>query len=492
MKQMTKVLIANRGEIACRILRTLKKMNILGVMVYHAMDADSPAVNMADEAVEIEGLTPVAAYLDIDRIIEVCIQTGADAVHPGFGFLAENPIFARRLAEAGIVFIGPSPEVIELMGNKVAARSFCLEHGFPLAPSVTESDAGSGFIEQAGAIGFPILIKAAAGGGGKGMHIVREIDQLEESVKLAKSEAQRSFGDDTVYAERYLEQPRHIEVQVYGDQHGNLIHLGERECSIQRRYQKVIEESPAPNLDVELRDRICATAVDIAEKSGYRNAGTVEFIVAPDGEFFFLEMNTRIQVEHPVTEMVTGFDMVEMQIRIADGEPLPVAQEEVMQTGHAIELRLYAEDPENDFLPAVGTLLRYRLPAENGVRVDDGFVEGMQVTSAFDPMLAKLVVHGDNRAAAIDSASRALTETLILGVTTNTDFLARILDHPQFRAGHIHTGFIPLHEETLRARSLDDEQRNLLLAAAALSNREFINPVFQTPEPYASMKNWRN
>jgi len=310
MSNITKVLIANRGEIACRIMRTLKKMDIPGVVVSHAIDADSPAVSMADEAVEIDGTTPVAAYLDMEQIINACRQTGADAVHPGFGFLAENAAFARKLSEEGIVFIGPSAESIELMGNKIEARSFCLQHGFPLAPSVTDDGTGERFAERVGEIVYPILIKAAAGGGGKGMHIVRDPGELEQAVNLARSEAQRSFGDGTVYAEQYIEQPRHIEVQVFGDHYGNTIHLGERECSIQRRYQKVIEESPAPNLNPDLRHQICSTAVEIAHKIAYRNAGTVEFILAPTGEFFFLEMNTRIQVEHPVTEMVTGIDMI--------------------------------------------------------------------------------------------------------------------------------------------------------------------------------------
>ena len=492
MTEITKVLIANRGEIACRILKSLAELGIPGVLVYHAMDAESPAVQMAGEVVEINGSTPVSAYLDMEAIVAACRETGADAVHPGFGFLAENAMFARRLADEGIIFIGPLPETIELMGNKISARAFCLAHGIPIAPSITETDAGQNFVEQASELELPILIKAAAGGGGKGMHVVRNIDQLEQAVKLAKGEALRSFGDDTVYTERYLENPRHIEVQVLGDHQGNFLHLGERECSIQRRYQKVIEESPAPNLAPELRERICSVAVDIARQSGYRNAGTVEFIMAPEGEFFFLEMNTRIQVEHPVTEMVTGLDMVALQIHIAQGKALPFTQDQVETNGHAIELRIYAEDPENDFLPVTGSLLRYRLPAGTDVRVDNGFTEGMRVSSAFDPMLAKLIAKGQNRDDAIGRAEQALQDTLILGVTTNIDFLARILAHPEFKTGHTHTGFIPQHSEQLRARPLEEDQRQLLLAAAALSSREFTNPVFETPEPYASMNNWRN
>ena len=492
MAEITKVLVANRGEIACRILRSLERMGISGVAVYHPADARSPALGMASEIVEVDGPTPVASYLDVEGIVDACRRTGADAVHPGFGFLAENPGFARRLSEEGIVFIGPPPEAIELMGNKVAARSFCAANGFPLAPSVTEADADGDFVERLVRIPLPLLIKPAAGGGGKGMHIVRDMETLEQAVELAKREAQRSFGDDSVYAERYVEQARHIEVQILADHHGNVVHLGERECSIQRRFQKIIEESPAPVLSPELRERICATAVAVAETAGYQNAGTVEFLLAPDGEFYFLEMNTRIQVEHPVTEMVTGLDLVEWQIRIAQGETLPWVQQQIEARGHAIEMRLYAEDPENDFIPATGNLLVYDLPHGEGVRVDDGFLEGMVVSSAFDPMLAKLIVHGKDRDEALERARRALEETTVLGVTTNVDYLRRILSLPDFVSGHVHTGFIPLHEADLEPPPLSEGQRNLLLAAAALSSREFTDPEFGVPEPHSSIGAWRN
>lgn len=492
MPKINKVLIANRGEIACRIFCTLDRMAIPGAVVYHAVDECSPAVKMAAEAVEIDGPTPVAAYLDVAQIVDACKQTGADAVHPGFGFLAENPGFASRLREEGITFIGPLPETIELMGNKVAARTFCIENDFPLAPSVTEADAGEDFAGHAREIGVPLLIKAAAGGGGKGMHIVQEIDDLPQAVRLAKGEAQRAFGNDEVYAERYVERSRHIEVQVLADDYGNVVHLGERECSIQRRFQKIIEESPAPGLEQELRERICATAVEITRKAGYRNAGTVEFILAPEGEFYFLEMNTRLQVEHPVTEMVTGLDLVELQVRVARGEPLPLTQGQVKADGHAIELRLYAEDPENDFLPATGPLLAYRMPAGEAVRVENGFAEGMTVSSAFDPMLAKLIVHGRDRSRAIERGVTALKETLVLGVTTNVDYLTRILSHPAYVAGQVHTGFIPQHAADLSRPPLGKEERNLLLAAAALSSREFTDPAFKVPEPYDFLGNWRN
>jgi acetyl/propionyl-CoA carboxylase alpha subunit len=492
MSEVTKVLIANRGEIACRILRTLDRMAIPGVVVYHSVDVDSPAVKTAVESVEIDGPTPVAAYLNVESIIAACKETGSDAVHPGFGFLAENPGFAQRLAEEGITFIGPQPSTIKLMGNKVAARSFCIDNCFSLVPSVTEADAGEDFAECARKIGVPILIKAAVGGGGKGMHIVRELDGLDQAILLAKGEALRSFGNNEVYAERYVEEPRHIEVQVMADHHGNVVHIGERECSIQRRFQKIIEESPAPGLAPELRQRICNTAVEIARKANYHNAGTVEFILAPNGEFYFLEMNTRLQVEHPVTEMVTGLDLVELQIRVARGEHLSLVQDKIKEKGHAIELRLYAEDPENDFLPATGTLLAYRLPAGKGVRIENGFAQGMQVSSAFDPMLAKLIIHGRDRNQAIELALKALGDTLVLGVTTNIDYLIRILSHPAYASGQIHTGFIPKYGEDLSPPPLSGEQRNLLLAAAALNSREFTEPAFQVPEPYASLSDWRN
>jgi len=492
MKEIKKVLIPNRGEIACRILRSLKRMNIPGVVVYHAVDADTPAVQMADETVEITGDTPVSAYLDVDQIVDACNKTGANAIHPGFGFLAENADFARRLDQEGIIFIGPKPNVIEMMGNKVAARSFCIENDFPLALSVTEANGDKDFLDQVRKIGVPVLIKAAAGGGGKGMQIVTDLDDLEQAVQLAKGEALRSFGNDEVYAERYVETSRHIEVQVLADHHGNVIHLGERECSIQRRFQKIIEESPAPALSSSLRKSICDTAVEIAGKANYRNAGTVEFILATDDEFYFLEMNTRLQVEHPVTEMVTGVDLVEMQIRVAQEETLPITQDQVTTRGHAIELRLYAEDPENDFMPATGPLLAYEMPGGEDIRVEDGFAQGMTVTSAFDPMLAKLIVHGKDRNKAIEQGLSALKETLILGVTTNTDFLSRVLAHPSFVGGDIHTGFIPLHEEDLKQPELSDEECTLLLAATALSNREFIDPAFSAPEPYSLLGSWRN
>jgi acetyl-CoA/propionyl-CoA carboxylase, biotin carboxylase, biotin carboxyl carrier protein len=492
MQPIKKVLVANRGEIACRIIRTLDRMGIESVIVNHAADEASPAVAMASEALEIDGPSPVAAYLNMDRIIAACKEAQADAVHPGFGFLSENSEFARRLAGAGITFIGPSPENIELMGNKVQARAFCEKNGFPLSPSVSEDSPEEPFAQQAAKLGMPLLIKAAAGGGGKGMQIVRRLDELESAVSLAKTQALRSFGNDRVYAERYEEKPRHIEVQILADELGNIVHLGERECSIQRRFQKIIEESPAPALESDLRTRICITAVDIARQAGYRNAGTVEFLLSPSGDFYFLEMNTRIQVEHPVTEMISGIDIVEMQLRIAQGEPLPFTQDQIDTQGHAIEMRIYAEDPENDFMPTTGHVFSYSFPRGHGIRVDAGLVEGMKVTSAFDPMLAKLIVHGQTRKEAILKAQRAIAETWILGLTNNADYLARIIAHPAFVSGLTHTGFIHDHAGDLTPPQLSEQQRRLLIAAVSLGSRDINDPEFIVKEPYASMGMWRN
>ena len=492
MSEISKVLVANRGEIACRILRTLDCMGIAGVVVYHPVDAASPAVKMAAQAVEIQGRSPVSAYLDMENIITACRKTGADAVHPGFGFLAENAGFAKRLAEEGIVFIGPLPDTMALMGNKLAARAFCIENGFPVLPCVSEQKTGKVFSAAAREIGVPLLVKAAAGGGGKGMHIVHDFHDLDTAVLLAKAEALRFFGSDAVYAEKYVASPRHIEVQIMADNHGHVLHMGERDCSIQRRFQKIIEESPAPGLAPDLRRQMCDTAVDIARKSGYRNAGTVEFILAPDGQFYFLEMNTRLQVEHPVTEMVTGLDLVELQVRAARNESISLTQDDIKTNGHAIELRLYAEDPEKEFMPATGQLLVFHLPQGEGIRVENGFVQGMQVSAAFDPMLAKLIVHDKNRKKTIDLAQQALDDTLVLGVTTNADFLTRILSHPAYGSGGVHTGFIPLHQAELLPPPLTHEQRSLLLAAAALSSREFMDTAFAVPEPHTFFGNWRN
>jgi acetyl/propionyl-CoA carboxylase alpha subunit len=492
LEKIRKVLIANRGEIAVRIARTLRRLDIASAAIVHEEDAGSPAALAVDEVCPIVGDSPVAAHLDVDQIIGIAKDIGADALHPGYGFLAENASFAEAVEAAGIRFIGPAPETIRLMGDKIESRRFVEEQGFPLTPSASEEDEPASFRGRAEKIGFPLLIKASAGGGGKGMQIVREPAELEAAIDRARSEALRYFADDRVYAERYVEQARHVEVQVLGDAEGNCLHLGERDCSIQRRFQKLIEETPAPNMSADLRDRICDQAVRIAKAAGYRSAGTVEFVLAPDGDFYFLEMNTRLQVEHPVTEMVTGIDLVEEQVRVAAGLPLALSQSDIRFEGAAIECRVCAEDADQEFRPAVGELLLVRPPGGPGVRFDAGVAEGQTITTAFDPMLAKVIVHGADRQEAIERARAALRETVLLGCTTNASFLERLLDHADFRAGQVETGFIPSHAAELAANELEPDHRAAALAAVALDNRDFRERVEAVPEPYASMGAWRN
>jgi acetyl-CoA/propionyl-CoA carboxylase, biotin carboxylase, biotin carboxyl carrier protein len=486
-----RVLVANRGEIAARILRTVQALGLEGVIVYHAADGDSPAVRLADHRVEITGRTPVAAYLDGDQIIEAARRTEAGAIHPGYGFLSENADFARRVAAAGIVFVGPTPQAIELMGDKVRARAFVAKHGFPVAPSAIEDDDPETFTARAEAVGFPLLIKPSAGGGGKGMRIVREAGALADEIVRARSEGERYFGDGRLYVERYVEQPRHIEVQVLGDAHGNMVHLYERECSVQRRFQKIVEETPSPALTPAQRQDICEVAAGIARAAGYRNAGTVEFIYGA-GVFYFLEMNTRLQVEHPVTEMVTGFDLVREQLRIAAGETLGYAQKDVRVNGHAIELRLYAESPSQGYTPTTGRVLALRLPEGEGVRIDSGIVSGQAVTSAFDPMLAKLIVHGRDRAEAIARVDAALADFALLGCETNTAFLRRLIQHPAFAAGEVHTGFLDGHPEIAAEPVLAGKALTRLLAAAALVTRPVRDSADAVPELHAAIGGWRN
>ena len=483
------VLVANRGEIALRILRTVRSLGLKGMVVFHAADRDSPATRAADEAIEIHGTTPVAAYLDGAQIIAAAAAAGAGAIHPGYGFLSENAGFARAVAAAGMVFVGPTPEQIDLMGDKVRARAFVAAGGFPVAPSAIEDDDPASFVARAARVGFPLLIKPAAGGGGKGMRIVREIGALEGEIARARSEGRRYFGDGRLYVERYVEAPRHIEVQVLGDAHGNLVHLFERECSVQRRFQKIVEESPSPALDAETRARICETAAGIARAAGYRNAGTVEFIFG-DGVFYFLEMNTRLQVEHPVTEMITGIDLVREQLRVAAGEALGFAQAAVVTQGHAIEFRIYAEDPARGYAPTTGPVLALRLPPE--VRVDSGIAQGGAVTAAFDPMLAKLIVHGADRAAAMARADAALADFVLLGCDTNIGFLRRLLAHPMFLAGQVHTGFLDANPAIAQAPAVPTEQVARLLAVAALVTRPVRDAADAVPALHAAIGPWRN
>ena len=486
------VLVANRGEIAMRVLRTVKAMGLRGAVVYHAADRDAPAAAAADIAIPISGSTPVGAYLDADEILRAAREANADAIHPGYGFLSENAAFARRVADAGLVFIGPGPEAIDLMGDKVRARGFVERRGFPVAPSAIEDDDPASFAARAAKVGFPLLIKPSAGGGGKGMRIVREAGALDGEITRARSEGQRYFGDGRLYVERYVERPRHIEVQVLGDAHGNVIHLWERECSVQRRFQKILEETPSPALEPAKRNEICATAAAIARAAGYRNAGTIEFIYSEDGTFYFLEMNTRLQVEHPVTEAVTGIDLVAQQIRVAMGERLGFRQDDVRQRGHAIELRIYAEEPARNFAPATGRILRLGLPQGLGIRVDSGVREGQQVTAAFDPMLVKLITHGEGRDEAIARARFALEHFVLLGCATNAAFLDRLLAHPAFARGEIHTGFLDAHPELAANPPIDSDTMLALLAAAALSQPQVLDAARAVPEPHASIGAWRN
>ncbi len=491
MTLFRKVLVANRGEIACRVLRTLKRLGIASVAVYHYEDRAAPHVGMADEAVRLDGKVPSGAYLDSEQIIAACRSTGAEAIHPGYGFLSENADFAELVEASGLTFIGPGPDVIRLMGDKIRSRDFAAAHGVPVAPSVTEEEAGDAFLDRAAAIGFPLLIKASAGGGGKGMKTVRSADDLAESAGLARSEAGRYFGDPRIFAEKLVEQPRHIEVQVVGDGDGHVIHLFERECSIQRRYQKIIEEAPAPNLLPSLRDQMCAAGVRLAAAANYRNVGTVEFILGADGQFYFLEMNTRLQVEHPVTELVTGIDLVEEQLRIAAGHGLSYGQQQINITGHAIECRICAEEPDHDFQPATGCISLLDVPKGDGIRFDGGIVARQAVTPAFDSMLAKLVAHGATRAEATHRLDDALERMVLLGVPTNLDYLLRIVRHPAFLAGHLQTGFLIEHAADLEPPG-NSPIATAALFAAALGDRTFRDLAFETPEPHASIGHWRN
>jgi propionyl-CoA carboxylase alpha chain len=445
---ITKILIANRGEIACRVIRTARKMGIKTVAVYSDADARSPHVEMADESVHI-GPSPAAqSYLLADKIIEVCKQTGADAVHPGYGFLSERTSFAEALKAAGITFIGPPPGAIAAMGDKIESKKLALEAGVNVVPGfVGEIDDTEHAVRIAEEIGYPVMMKASAGGGGKGMRLAYNEQDVREGFEATKREGLASFGDDRVFIEKFILQPRHIEIQVLGDQHGNIVYLGERECSIQRRHQKVVEEAPSPFVTPEMRKKMGEQAVALARAVGYYSAGTVELIVSgadTTGEgFYFLEMNTRLQVEHPVTELVTGLDLVEQMIRVANGEPLGFTQDDVTLTGWAVENRVYAEDPYRGFLPSIGRLVRYNPPKQKkGVRVDDGVEEGGEVSIHYDPMIAKLITYGDTRIEAIDRQILAIDRFELEGPGHNLDFVSALMQHPRFRSGNITTGFI--------------------------------------------------
>lgn len=440
---MQKILVANRGEIALRIMRTIRKMGIRSVAVFSEADRNAPHVLFADEAVCLGPAPSVQSYLDGDKIIAFCKELGVDGIHPGYGFLSENAAFAQKVEDAGITFIGPGPEAMRIMGSKLAAKECVKHYDIPMVPGIDKAIEDIAIAkETAKKIGYPILIKASAGGGGKGMRIVDKETELEEQMQRAISEARSSFGDGSVFIEKYVTSPRHIEIQVLADNHGNTVHLFERECSIQRRHQKVVEESPSSILTPELRKKMGEAAVMVARSCKYTSTGTVEFLMDDQLNFYFLEMNTRLQVEHPVTEMITGIDLVEEQIKIARGESLSFTQEDLSINGHAVELRVYAEDPLNNFLPSIGTLHKYVKPAGEGVRIDDGYEEGMAIPIYYDPMIAKLVTHGKDRTEAIQKMKQAILDYKIEGVSTTLPFGTFVFEHDAFLSGKFDTHFV--------------------------------------------------
>ena len=489
-----KILIANRGEIACRVIRTCRRLAIRTVAVHSSIDAHALHVEQADEAYAIGGPRPSESYLRGERIIEVARASGAQAIHPGYGFLSENEDFARAVEAAGLVFIGPTPEAIEKMGLKDRAKEIMEKAGVPVVPGYHggEQDA-HGLATEAGRIGYPLLIKAVAGGGGKGMRLVERAEDFTRQLEAARREAKSAFGDDAVLLERFVQGPRHIEFQVFGDTHGNYVHLFERECSIQRRHQKVLEETPSPFLDDAMRSRMGEAAVAAARAIEYRGAGTVEFIVGADRGFYFMEMNTRLQVEHPVTEMITGEDLVEWQLRVAAGETLPLTQPEIHRAGHSIEVRLCAEDPANDFLPETGRVRVLREPAEveGAVRLDTGVREGDEISVFYDPMIAKLVAWGSDRDEAARRLQEAAAETGMLGVKTNLAFLERLLRHPAFLAGETDTGFIARHRAALVPSPGEAPPEALVAAAVRILLDERAAPRTAPATPWDDTSGWR-
>ncbi|MDG1252623.1 MAG: acetyl-CoA carboxylase biotin carboxylase subunit [Schleiferiaceae bacterium] len=484
---MHKLLIANRGEIAVRIARTAKEMGITTVAVYSEADARAPHVQMADEAFLIGPAPSAQSYLQIDRIIAVAKESGADAIHPGYGFLSENADFAERVNEAGLRFVGPSAKAIRMMGDKLSAKQAVEAFGVPLVPGTAYAiESVEKAILEASRIGFPVMVKASAGGGGKGMRIVHDADGFVEAFNMAVSEAEKSFGNGAVFIEKYVQKPRHIEIQVLADQHGHCVYLHERECSIQRRHQKVIEEAPSVVLSSAQRQAMGEAAVKAAQSCQYVGAGTVEFIYDASGKFYFLEMNTRLQVEHPVTECITGLDLVREQLRIAGGEPLGYEQSEIPLLGHALELRVYAEDSKNGFAPDIGTLKVYRRPQGPGIRVDDGLEEGMEISIYYDPMIAKLVVHAPNRQAAIERMLRAIQDYIIIGVETTLPFGQFVLEHVAFISGDFDTHFVQDHflPELLR-----EGQEAGIAAALAQFRHQQVQPVLSGS--VGSISAWR-
>lgn len=487
---ISKLLIANRGEIALRIMRSAKEMGIKTVAVFSEADRNVLHVRYADEAICIGPAPSNQSYLVGEKIIDACKLTGAEAIHPGYGFLSENAGFAQMVADAGLILVGPSPQAMETMGNKLSAKAAALKYNIPMVPGTEEAiqdvnDAKQRAIE----VGFPILIKAAAGGGGKGMRIVERAEDFEEQMQLAVSEATSAFGDGAVFIERYVTSPRHIEIQVLGDTHGNIVHLFERECSVQRRHQKVVEEAPSSVLTEEIRQKMGKCAVDVARSVNYTGAGTVEFILDENLDFFFLEMNTRLQVEHPVTELITGVDLVKEQLKIASGEKLSFSQDDLKINGHAIELRVYAEDPANNFLPDIGTLHTYITPKGNGVRVDDGFEQGMEIPIYYDPMIAKLITYGKDREEAIARMVRAIKEYDITGIETTLGFGKFVMQHEAFKTGKFDTHFVGKY---FTAESLKKQDETEALIAAVIAAKLFEkSDVKLSGEVVKSTSDWR-
>lgn len=493
MAKISKLLVANRGEIALRIMRTAHEMGIATVAVYSEADRLSPHVKFADEAVCLGPAPSNQSYLVADKIIEACLRLQVDAVHPGYGFLSENASFARKVKEAGIIFVGPSPEAIEIMGSKLAAKQAVSSYNIPLVPGTEESISDIELAKgKAKEIGYPILIKASAGGGGKGMRIVNSEEEFEEQMKRAVSEAISSFGDGAVFIEKYITSPRHIEIQILGDHQGNLVYLFERECSIQRRHQKVIEEAPSAVVNPALRKAMGEAAIGVARACSYFGAGTVEFIVDEHLNFYFLEMNTRLQVEHPVTEMITGKDLVREQIWIAEGKPLSFTQEDLSIQGHAVEVRVYAEDPKNNFLPDIGKLHTYQRPQGPGIRVDDGFEEGMEIPIYYDPMIAKLIAHGATRQEAIDRMIRAIDDYRITGIQTTLDFCRFALSHQAFQSGNFDTKFVERYFSPDVLEPVFTEEEKQLLAALAVEFFEKEDAKRNPKTPITTSTNWPN
>ena len=475
MAKIRKLLVANRGEIALRIMRSAREMGIQTVAIYSEADRLSPHVRFADEAFCVGPPPSSESYLNAPRIIESALKAGAQAIHPGYGFLSENEHFALAVERAGLIFIGPTSGSIAVMGNKLAAKKAVSAYGVPLVPGTAESVTDSAEAKRIAAeIGYPVLLKASAGGGGKGMRIVEHEADFDAQMERAVSEATSSFGDGSVFIERYVSKPRHIEFQILGDTHGNIVHLFERECSIQRRHQKIIEEAPSSVLSPELRDQMGKAAINVARACEYHGAGTVEFILDESLRFYFLEMNTRLQVEHPVTEAVTGVDLVRLQIQVAQGERLPFAQGDLKINGHAIEARVYAEDPANNFLPDIGTLTTYKPPAGIGVRVDDGFEEGMEIPYFYDPMIAKLICHAQTRELAIKRMIRAIDEYTISGLETTLGFCRLVMEHEAFTSGRFDTNFVEKHFNPGSLQRNDDKTMSMIAAALAFTTMKDI------------------